>query len=128
AALGTDVVYGTDVVLVGGQPASTGPSGAGEAPSMSPGGSPSAGPSESAGGTRPARIVLPPLGYATFLPGDTESLQIQGLSGRLRPGMEVNLVFEFSNGAAPLTLQAPVAVPLSPAPRESGDPAENHEE
>jgi hypothetical protein len=42
--------------------------------------------------------------------------------------MSVNLVFEFSNGAAPLTLQAPVATPLSPAPRGSGNPAENREE
>jgi hypothetical protein len=34
--------------------------------------------------------------------------------------MSVNLVFEFSNGAPALVLRAPVAVPLSPAPRESG--------
>jgi hypothetical protein len=119
AALGTDVVSGTDVVLVGGQPS----------PATSASESPSPSPSESgaAAGT-PARIVLAPLGYASFLPGDTESLQVQGLSGQLRPGMSVNLVFEFSNGAAPLTLQAPVGIPLSPAPRESGKPAENHEE
>jgi hypothetical protein len=120
-ALGSDVVSGTNVVLVGGSAASVSPS-AGESPII-----PS--PSESAGpGGRPARIVLAPSGYASFLPGDTESLQVQGLSAKLLPGMSVNLVVEFSNGAPPLTLQVPVGIPLSPAPRESGDPAENREE
>jgi hypothetical protein len=148
ASLGKDVVSGTDVVLVGGLPraassanpepsgsrnaavpeTSNGPSGSVEAPSASPS-TPSAAPSESAGqGATPARIVLPPLGYVSFLPGDAQSLQVQGLTGQLRPGMSVNLVFEFSNGAAPLTVQAPVSIPLSPAPRESGNPAENREE
>jgi hypothetical protein len=124
AALGTEVVSGTDVVLVGAQPST--PSSAAPEPSAE---SPSPSPSESgaAAGT-PARIVLDPLGYASFLPGDAESLQVQGLSAQLRPGMSVNLIFEFSNGAAPLTLQAPVGIPLSPAPRESANPAEKQEE
>jgi hypothetical protein len=152
AALGKNVVSGTNVVLVGGgQPSSpstaipepsgsrdaavpetsNGPSGSVEAPSASPssGESPSPGTSESAGpGGTPARIVLSPLGYASFLPGDAQSMQVQGLSGKLLPGMSVNLVFEFSNGAAPLTVQAPVGIPLSPAPRESPNPSENQEE
>jgi hypothetical protein len=130
AALGNDVVSGTNVVLVGGQPSSAGSPSSESPSSESPSSeSPSPGPSEpgAAAGT-PARIVLAPLGYASFLPGDAETLQVQGLSAALRPGMSVNLVFEFSNGAAPLTLQAPVGIPLSPAPRESGNPAENHEE
>jgi len=127
AALGKDVVSASDVVLVGAQPGGSEmpaaePSSAGSSESPSPSPSESAGP----GGT-PARIVLAPLGYASFLPGDAESLQVQGLSGQLRPGMSVNLVLEFSNGAAPLTVQAPVSIPLSPAPRESGNPAENRE-
>jgi hypothetical protein len=149
AALGKTVVSGTNVVLVGGQPSSpstaipepsgsrdtavpetsNGPSGSVEAPSASPSSGESSAPSPSAGsGGTPARIVLSPLGYASFLPGDAESLQVQGLSGKLLPGMAVNLVFEFSNGAAPLTLQAPVGIPLSPAPRESPNPSENQEE
>jgi hypothetical protein len=121
---------------------SNGPSGSVEAPSTSPSvaTSPSASaspsvsvsasgesPSPSSSGT-PARIQLSPLGYASFLPGDKQSLQVQGLSGKLLPGMAVNLVFEFSNGASPLTLQAPVGIPLSPAPRESPNPSENQEE
>ena len=119
AALGKDVVSGANVVLAGGQSSASAPAGT----------PPSSSPSEPAGQTGgPARIVLAPLGYASFLPGDTDSMQVEGLSAKLQPGMSVNLVFEFSNGAAPLTLQAPVGVPLSPAPRESGDPAENHEE
>jgi hypothetical protein len=152
AALGKEVVYGTNVVLVGGQPStpssaiaepsgspvaavpetSNGPSGSVEAPSASPsssGESPSPNASASTGqGARPARIVLSPLGYASFLPGDAQSLQVQGLSAQLRPGMSVNLIFEFSNGAAPLTVQAAVGIPMSPAPRGSVNPAENQEE
>src|SRR4029450_13230195 len=92
-ALGTTVISGTNVVLVGGQPMT--PASANPEPSAEP---PSPSPSESAdaGGT-PARIVRSPLGCASFLPGDAESLQVQGLSGELRPGMSVNLDFEFSN-------------------------------
>jgi hypothetical protein len=156
ASLGKTVVSGTNVALVGGQPSSpstaipepsgsrdaavpensNGPSGSVEAPSTSPSASASPSvsvsasgesPSPSSSGT-PARIQLSPLGYASFLPGDKQSLQVQGLSGKLLPGMAVNLVFEFSNGAAPLTLQAPVGIPLSPAPRESPNPSENQEE
>jgi hypothetical protein len=145
AALGKEVVYATNVVLAGAQPSapstaipepsgsrpaavpetSNGPTGSVETPTASP--SPTA--SEAAGkGTTPARIVLSPLGYANFQPGDAESLQVQGLSAQLRPGMSVNLIFEFSNGAAPLTLQAPVGIPLSPAPREPVNPSENQED
>ena len=147
AALGKNVVSGTNVVLVGGQPSSpssaipepsgsrdaavpetsNGPSGSVEAPSASPSSS-SATPAPADSGGTPARIELSPLGYASFLPGDKQSLQVQGLSGKLLPGMALNLVFEFSNGAAPLTLQAPVGIPLSPAPRESPNPSENQEE
>jgi hypothetical protein len=76
---------------------------------------------------QPARITVPAFGAASFLAGDAEQLQVFGLTDRALPGMSVNLVFEFSNGAPALTLQAPVAPPLSPAPRESGDPAEGHE-
>jgi hypothetical protein len=146
AALGKEVVYGTNVVLAGAQPStpstaipepsgsrsaavpetSNEPTGSVEAPSASP--SPTPSESAGAGTTIPARIVLSPLGYANFQPGDAESLQVQGLSAQLRPGMSVNLVFEFSNGAAPLTLQAPVGIPLSPAPREPVNPSENQED
>jgi len=75
----------------------------------------------------PARIALPPGGYASFLPGDAQQLQVIGLTGRLIPGMSVNLVFEFSNGAAALPLLAPVGVPTVPASRAPGNEAENHE-
>ena len=54
-----------------------------------------------------------------YLVGDKEQLVVAGLSARLLPAQSVNLVFEFSNGAAPLELQAPVTVPLSPAPVRS---------
>jgi hypothetical protein len=75
----------------------------------------------------PAQITIEPLGSASFLPGDKQSLQIAGLTDRLVPGSSVNLTFEFSNNAAPLVLQAPMGVPLSPAPRGSAVAGENEE-
>ncbi len=97
--------------------ASAGPSG------TSPSARPSPTPAASTG--RPARIEIGPLGYAIFKPGAAESLQVVGLTDRLVPGNSVNLVFEFSDGAAPLVVQAPMAVPLSPASRAPGNPAEH---
>jgi hypothetical protein len=78
-------------------------------------------PSPTPAATRPAEITIPPLESAIFRPGDSQSLQLVGLTGPLVPGNSVNLVFTFSNGAEPLVVQAPVAVPLSPAPRGSGE-------
>ncbi|WP_067509115.1 hypothetical protein [Actinoplanes sp. TFC3] len=65
----------------------------------------------------PARIELAPLGSAVYLPDDAQKLQAIDLSGKLVPGASLNLVFEFSNGAQPLTVAAPVSIPLSPASR-----------
>ncbi|MFI7596804.1 hypothetical protein [Actinoplanes sp. NPDC049681] len=93
----------------------------------SPQGTPSAAPSAPAASIRPARIEIGPLSSVTFLPGDREQLQVIGLTGKLVPGNSVNLVFEFSNGADPLVLQATVSVPLSPASRGPGNPAEGSE-
>jgi hypothetical protein len=86
----------------------------------SPGETPSGRPSTPGGVSRPARIELGPLGSATFLPQDVVKLMAVGLSGKLAPGQSINLVFEFSNNASPLVLQAPMAVPLSPASRAPG--------
>ncbi|RSM63791.1 hypothetical protein DMB66_22090 [Actinoplanes sp. ATCC 53533] len=138
-AAGTDgkdtVVSAQSVGLVGG--ASATPSAAATAspepstdPSAGPSSSvtPSAEPSASAPAARPARIEIAPLGAATFLPEDAQQLQALGLSGKLVPGQSINLVFEFSSGAAPLVLQAPVAIPLVPASRAPGVPHEDTEE
>lgn len=121
----------------GATPAEVAPSGvapSGAAPSgatpsgASPSGASSSGAATPIGaGGQPARIILPPLGSASFLPGDPQQLQVVGLTNALTPGYTVNVTFEFSNGAQTLTLQAPVAPPLSPAPRGSTNPAENHE-
>lgn len=70
---------------------------------------------------QPARITLEPMGSASFLPGDTQRLVASRLTDAVIAGQSVNLVFEFSNGAQPLELQAPVGVPLSPAPRGSAE-------
>ena len=89
---------------------------------------PSAQPSATGAATRPARIEIGPLGFVAFLPRDAVKLVAVGLSGKLLPGQTLNLVFEFSNGADPLVLQAPMAVPLSPASRAPGNEAELEEE
>jgi hypothetical protein len=129
-AASLQVVSAQQVGLVGGAtPAdSASPS---ESASVSPSDSASPSPSESAApaqpAVQPARIVLPPSGFASFAPGDTPALQVVGLSKALTPGQSVNLVFEFSSGAQPLTLQAPVATPLTPEPRGSGIPDEGVE-
>lgn len=94
----------------------------------SPGETPSAAPSAPGGPVRPARIEIGPLSSVTFLPGDREQLQVIGLTGKLAPGNSVNLIFEFSDGADPLVVQAPVSVPASPASRGPGDPEENTQE
>jgi hypothetical protein len=88
----------------------------------SPGEQPSTAPTPAGAQARPARIEIGPLGSATFLPDGAEKLQVLGLTGKLTPGTSVNLFFEFDNGAAPLTVQAPVSVPLSPASRAPGIP------
>ncbi|GAA2530171.1 hypothetical protein [Winogradskya humida] len=143
SVVGTDVISAKQVGLVGGAAAS-----ASEAPSDSPSADPSpssspssskrpkasASPSESASeapagpAVAAARIVLPPLGGATFLPDAAQKLQLIELSDKLIPGGAVNLVFEFSNNTDPLVVQAPVSTPLIPASRVPGDTAEGHEE
>jgi hypothetical protein len=109
---------------------SSGPSGSVEQPSSSPSLAPdpsSSAVDDTAPSTEPARITIAPKGSVTFLPGDKESLLAVGLTGKLAPGGSINLVFEFSNGAAPLTLSAAVAIPLSPASRAPGNEDENTE-
>lgn len=119
------VVSGTMVGLVGGASAPAAAESPGNVEPSAGAPSASAAPAEPA--AEPARITIPARGYSSFLPGDTQQLQVIGLTGRLGPGMSVNLVFEFSNGAAPLTLLAPVGVPTVPASRAPGNEAENHE-
>ncbi|MFY1634643.1 hypothetical protein ACN27F_15425 [Solwaraspora sp. WMMB335] len=74
---------------------------------------------------REAIIQLPAGGWTLFTADSPEPLRITGLSRELTAGHSVNLIFEFSDGSAPLIVPAPVNVPLSPAPRA---PAEHAEE
>jgi hypothetical protein len=92
--------------------ASAGPSGAAE---------PSQSPTPAKPDVQPAQVTIGPLDSVIFRPGDARTMQAIGLSGPLLPGNSVNLVFAFSNGAAPLVVQAPMAVPMSPAPRGSAE-------
>lgn len=99
-----------------GPPAADQPGVASNAPTAEP--SATVQPGAAAG---PAEITIAPLDSAIFRPQDAQQLQLIGLSGPLLPGNSVNLVFTFSNGAEPLTMQAPVGVPTSPAPRGSAE-------
>ncbi|GLW33827.1 hypothetical protein [Actinoplanes regularis] len=74
-----------------------------------------------------AEIKIKPFGSATFRSTDANQLQVIGLSDVMKPGTVVNLVLKFSNGAPDLNIQAPVAIPLSPASRAPGDAAEDSE-
>ncbi|MET8147458.1 hypothetical protein ACIBSW_05860 [Actinoplanes sp. NPDC049668] len=131
------IVSARSVGLTGGPAASAKPAAEPSAepsasgPQPEPGVKASASPSASAAGPagpvfRPARIEVAPLSSVTFLPGDIVQLQAIGLAGKLAPGQALNLVFEFSNGANELVLQAPVGIPLTPASRGPG--LESHEE
>ncbi|HET9516940.1 MAG TPA: hypothetical protein VFO77_04360 [Actinoplanes sp.] len=136
------IVSAQAVGLLGPAPTASTPAGAGGAaptpasaaphPSAAPGASAAAGasavPDASAapGAFEPqlAKLTIPALGSVKFRPGDARSVQLIGLSAPLMPGNSVNLVFAFSNGVAPLVVQAPVATPLSPAPRGSAEVGE----
>ncbi|HWS37396.1 MAG TPA: hypothetical protein VN408_32295 [Actinoplanes sp.] len=129
---GTDVGFvSTATVTTPGQvdasaDSSSGPSaGASSGPSAEPSaGVPSAAPTAT---TEPARIEIGPQGSVLFRPSDARQLQITGLLEELKPGMAVGLSFEFSNGDDALLLEAPVASPLTPAPRGSAEIAEESE-
>jgi hypothetical protein len=77
---------------------------------------------------QPAKITIPALSSAVFLPGGKSSLQAIGLSDKLAAGSALSLIFQVSTSAQPLTLIAPLGVPLSPVSRAPGIEGENAEE
>lgn len=96
-----------------------------EQPSDAPSG-PAASSAPAGTALQPARITIPGLSNVVYRPGDSESVQLVGLSDELRPGNSVSMVFEVSTSNQPLTVLAPVAIPLTPASRAPGiDPHEN---
>jgi len=66
---------------------------------------------------QPARITIPALSSTSFLPDDTSKLFAAGLSDELKPGNSLSLIFEISGYSQPLEINAPFAIPLSPASR-----------
>ena len=70
----------------------------------------------------PANIQVPPGGYVVLSRAAGSFLQLTGLKAALAPGQSVELVFDV-NGTR-LQTQAPVAIPLTPAPKAT---AEEHE-
>jgi hypothetical protein len=79
-------------------------------------------PSTTAEPAPPARITIPRLSSATFLPDTDGKLLASGLSEQLTPGKALCLVFDVSTGAQSLAVLAPMAVPLSPVSRAPGSP------
>ncbi|NMO52142.1 hypothetical protein HH310_13165 [Actinoplanes sp. TBRC 11911] len=86
-------------------------------------------PSESAAAPElaPARFTIEPHSAESFMPGDPQELRAVGLSGDLANGSALALTVESSATSQPLQLLAPVAIPLSPAPRASGAADESEE-
>ncbi|GIM93457.1 hypothetical protein [Paractinoplanes toevensis] len=76
---------------------------------------------------QPAKITIPGLSSATFLPQDDEMLVASGLSGKLRPGYSLSLTIQVDNGQT-LDVVAPFGVPASPVSRAPGIEGENSEE
>ncbi len=97
------------------------------APSVAPSDVPSASASPEAPALQPARITIPALGSATFLPEGEQKVQAVGLSDEMLPGHSLSLVLEVSGDSQPLELIAPFGIPLSPASRAPGEAEENAE-
>jgi len=109
-------------------PVNQGPDGSVEGPSADPSAVPSTSVVPAGTTAQPAKITIPALSSASFLPGDKGSLQAIGLSDKLLPGNSLSLVIESSTSAQPLTVVAPLGVPLSPVSRAPGLEHENTEE
>lgn len=112
------LVQAESVVLGGSDETAATPS-----PEPDPSASPEPGATEApaADPGREAIIELPANGWALFTTDGAEPLRVTGLAETLAAGYAVNLVFEFSDGSAPLVVPAPVNMPLSPAPRAPGE-------
>ncbi|BFU41973.1 hypothetical protein [Krasilnikovia sp. MM14-A1004] len=136
------IVYARSVGLIGGAPAAiasdrplaspavASPAVASSAPVSPPAASPApagSAPAVPVPAAQPARLTIPALSYLSFLPGDTPQLQAINLAAPLKPGNSVNLIFEFSNGAQPLVVPAPMSVPFSPASRAPANHVEDVE-
>lgn len=93
--------------------------------------SPTAPASPAAPTGQPARITIPASGIVTFTPESAQKLSLIGLAAALRSGMAVTLTFQVTQDGEQdsplLTVKTPVAIPLTPAPRETGEAEEHHE-
>jgi hypothetical protein len=106
--------------------ASAAPSAAASEPSPSAS-EPSPSESAAAPALQPARFTIAPHSVQSFMPGDPQQLQAVGLSGQLANGTALAVTIESSATSQPLQLLAPVAIPLSPAPRAPGATDESEE-
>ncbi|MFD0823825.1 hypothetical protein ACFQ0D_37115, partial [Micromonospora zhanjiangensis] len=79
---------------------------------------------DSTGVTRVTPLI-PAQGYLILNPDGGRFLQLVGLTDAVAVGQAVELTFDF--GGQQLTVNAPVAVPLTPAPTSSPVVSEGHE-
>lgn len=93
---------------------STASSSASSSASPSASGSASAGPSQAAG--RPVNVQIPAMGYAKLTRSGGATLELIGLAKALNTGESIPITFVFSGGEQ-FTLDIPVDVPMSAAPR-----------
>jgi hypothetical protein len=77
-------------------------------------------PSPAEAARQPAQITIPALGTASFQPSTPQKVLAVGLSGRLTLGKSLSLVLERGAGVPPMSLLAPMEVPLSPVPASAG--------
>jgi hypothetical protein len=97
-----------------GSAAPTGSAAPGAAATPTAAATPSAVPTQPAPAGAPASIQIPPGGFVILNQSAGSFLQLTGLNEALAPGQSVELIFDV-NGTR-LQTQAPVAVPLTPAP------------
>jgi hypothetical protein len=83
-------------------------------------------PSSADAAGAPAQFTIPALSSVSFQPNSPGKLLAVGLSDQLNPGRSLSLVLERGDGVAPMSLLAPMEVPLSPVPRSSGTPPEKN--
>jgi copper chaperone PCu(A)C len=108
----------TTVLLVGPEPSVPAPTStptASGSPTATPGASASPTPAVTPGSASYS-IRIPPVGYATLVPGQGSYLLLAGLTKAIMPGDNVPVTFHFADGTS-VTVQVPVDLPGAPASR-----------
>ncbi|MFC7482147.1 hypothetical protein ACFQX7_21920 [Luedemannella flava] len=118
-ATGNPAVKAASVLLVDPKKATPTGGASEEAASASPGAtaSPAA---EKPAGESSFQVTIPAAGYALLVPGEGPYLLLNKLSAELVNGGSIPVTFTFSDGGT-VTVQVPVGLPVTPAPRSPMD-------